>query len=69
MGRRMSAVPHWASAMLGNYRREFEVKNGRNWIGDDVRLFKIIKEAPVLETSRDTDDFILDTMIEEEDEE
>lgn len=58
----MSNVPEWATAMIGNYRSQFEAKYKQAFPLDDARIFTVIKEVGVLSDGKETDEAVIEEM-------
>ena len=49
-------------SILRNYRDQYKAKFGEEWEGSDEALTVIIKDAPVAESSKEQDEWVVDDM-------
>lgn len=62
----MTTVPHGWSSMIHNHRAAFQAAHHRPWPGSDGQLVAIINYVGTLSTAEETDECILDVMLERE---
>lgn len=62
----ITKVPHWATAVIANYRSLFLKLHGHEWRGTDGQLWLLVKNAGTASTSEEQDAWIVQDMCDTE---